>query len=411
MDALTLAMLKLAVLFAVIIIALKCKLKLFMAIGIAAVLCALLYQIPLAVSGQLLMKTVTSWDTIQVLLILYCITFLQRMLERRSQLKLAQQDLDHIFHNRRINATVAPMLIGLLPSAAAAIICGEIVNEAVGDSLDIDEKATVTSYFRHIPESFLPTYSAIIIMCDLSGVPIGSFFLGMLPLVAVLYTLGYFFYIRKVPRTVEGDPGAAVDDRTKGQYFLQLVKHLWTLIVIVTLIMVFNFSVLQATGAVILVAWFTYRFKPQDLGPLMISAFEKVMITNTFLVYVFKNFLTYTGVVNQLPEFLGRFPVPPFVIFALIFFFGALVAGSRAIITICTPIAFATIPTGGWQLMVLLHSFSYAAMQVSPTHVCLTVVADHFRSSLGGMVKKTAPIIVPYAFIVMAYYLLTSTIF
>ena len=58
-------------------------------------------------------------DSLSVLISLYFITYLQQMLEARSQIKLAQQDLNGLFHNRRINAACAPLFIGLLPSAAA----------------------------------------------------------------------------------------------------------------------------------------------------------------------------------------------------------------------------------------------------------------------------------------------------
>lgn len=65
---------------------------------------------------------------------------LQRLLEDRNQLKMAQINLYRIFNNRRINATIAPILIGLLPSAAVVTICGDIVTEASRNSLNEDEK-------------------------------------------------------------------------------------------------------------------------------------------------------------------------------------------------------------------------------------------------------------------------------
>ena len=57
-----------------------------------------------------------------------------------------------------------------------------------------EDKTFVASYFRHIPESFLPTYSSIILACQLTGVQMGAFVLGMVPMVACLMLLGYLFY-------------------------------------------------------------------------------------------------------------------------------------------------------------------------------------------------------------------------
>ena len=42
-------------------------------------------------------------------------------------------------------------------------------------------------------------------MSQLSGGSVGPFVLGMLPLIVVLFVLGWVFYIRKVPKET-GDP-------------------------------------------------------------------------------------------------------------------------------------------------------------------------------------------------------------
>ena len=53
--------------------------------------------------------------------------------------KQAQQELNGIFHNRRVNAGGAPVFIGLLPSAAAMILCADIVKDATDGYLDAKE--------------------------------------------------------------------------------------------------------------------------------------------------------------------------------------------------------------------------------------------------------------------------------
>lgn len=393
--------LKLLAAFGIIIIALKCKLKLFQAILISIVATAVMWGIGPVLCLRIIWSAVSSWDTISVLVILYSITFLQRMLERRSELKLAQRDLNGIFNNRRVNATLAPIFIGLLPSAAAAIICGDIVSEAVGDDLTTDEKAFVTTYFRHIPESFLPTYSSVVIMSSLCGVPVMSFVLGMLPLVVVMYILGYIFYVRKVNRETGEEPSG-----NKWKSALSLAKHLWTLIAIIALIMGFNVPVVAAIAVITIIAYPIYRFRLSDLSGILKNAFEPVMMLNTFLIMIFKELITYTGVIALIPETFSGLPIPMFLIFALIFFFGSIVSGSTAIIAICTTMAFAAIPGSGMPLMVLLMSFTYAAMQISPTHVCLSVVAEYYHTTLGGIVKKTIPVICIFCLIAIGYYLL-----
>ena len=390
---------KLIVVMAVIIAALRLHLKLWQAMMCCIGATIFLYGIDLKTTVELLYKGCTTWDNLSLLLMLYLITFLQRMLEKRSQLRLAQQDLNGIFNNRRINVTIAPVFIGLLPSAAAAVICGAIVDESAEGDLSIEEKAFVTSYFRHIPESFLPTYSAIVLMSSLSGVPLSSFTVGMLPMVAAMFAAGWWFYVRKVGR--ETGMAATAD---KGRCAAALLRHLWTLIAIIGLILIFRMNAYLAVGIVTISAFFVYRFSVKELPGLAVWAFEPMLIFNSLLVLIFKDFLLHTGVIEQLPGFFAQFPIPAYLIFSIIFFVGTLICGSQAIVAFCTTMAFTAIPNGGMPLMVLLHTSAYLAMQITPVHVCLTVIVNHFHCSLGGLIKKTIPVVCILWPVLILYY-------
>ena len=109
---------------------------------------------------------------------------------------------------------------------------------------------------------------------------------------------------------------------------------------------------------------------------------------------MFKDILTYTGVIGRLPEQFATFPVPVVVIFAFIFFFGTLIAGATAMTALTLPLAFAAMPTGGVALLIFLMSLSYISMQISPTHICLAIVTERFDTSMYDLVKSTLPILV-----------------
>ena len=155
--------LKLCVIFAVIIIVLRMKKPLSFAMGIGCVCLIPLYGINLLEAGKITFDTVTSWKTLQLLLNIYLITFLQRMMDKRHHIDLAQKSLCGLFNNRRVNASAAPIFIGLLPSPGAIFIAGSMVESSVEDYLTRDEKTFVASYFRHISEAFMPTYTGIIL--------------------------------------------------------------------------------------------------------------------------------------------------------------------------------------------------------------------------------------------------------
>lgn len=394
---------KLLAVFAVIVLVLKLKKPLFVSIIAGTIAAALLFSMSIDTFFSTLFKAATSWNTVSILLVFYLITFLQRMLEKRGSLNLAQQSLDRLFHNRRITASLAPFFLGLLPSASVVLICGEIVQRSVGEHLSTEEKAFITSHYRHIPESFLPTFSSVIIAINLTqgAVTIGSFMLGMIPMVIVLAALGYIFYLRKIPKEA-----TTVSHDKKRNIYLDLGRGIWPIALIITLIIAFNIPVYIATAISILLFVFMGRFKISELKPFVKSAFERNLLVSTFVIMLFKDVLSATGVISTLPDLFSRLPLPQFLIFALIFFFGTVISGSQAIAIIGIPLVFLSIPNAGLPMFILLMGMAFAANQITPTHVCLPITAEYFHISFGALVKKSIPVVTAFCAQLVGYYFL-----
>ena len=389
---------KLIVIFTGLVFFIKLKKPLYISILVGAVISIILYRIPLITSFQLAFKSCASRDTISLVLAFYTITYVQRMMEKRGHLLLAEKSLDNIFNSRRINAMIAPFVIGLLPSAGAVLIAAPIVQNASGDYLTREEQTFVTSYYRHISEAFLPTYSSILLALDLSGVDMTKFVVGMLPMVAILFILGYVFYVRKIPKST-----GISQSRDKKDDIINLIISLWPIAVTITIILTLKIPVYMAVIPVIIVSAILNKFSIDELIPMIKTAFETKLIVSTVMIMIFKELLTFTGVIGRLPEYFEKLPIHPTIIFSLIFVIGTLVAGSQAIIALALPLAFATIPNGGLALMILLMCMTYIAMQVSPTHICLAIVTEAFDVSFIELVKKTFPIFIIFTAITAVY--------
>ena len=390
----------LGLVFLTIIVLLTLRRPLYQAILGGLAVTAVLFRFPPSLIFRMTADVCTHWSSLQVLVSLYCITFLQRMLEARSLIKQAGTDLDRLFHNRRVNVIGFCLFIGLLPSAAAMILCGDIVKGATEGYLQPEEQAFVTSWVRHIPESTLPTYSSVILMTALSGVSLGSFIPFMLVPVLVLGVFGYFPYLTRVP----ADPGTEKSDDRKRD-LLNLLSHLWPLLLILVLILAFRLPIVPAIAASVAATAVVYRFRPEELLPMFRSAFEKKLLLNTFLVLVLKEFIAATGVLEELPGALEALAVPPYLVFALLFFIGGVISGSSGIIAMGTPLAIAVMGNSV-PLVVLLMCMCHASAQISPTHVCLVVASEYYHIPLGKLIRKTIPRAVMFAALMVVYYLL-----
>jgi integral membrane protein (TIGR00529 family) len=346
-------------------------------------------------------KAVISPICVTTVLAFYFITFLQRMLEKRKKLARAEDALNGIFNNRRINASLGPILVGLLPAAAVVTIAGAMVDSAAEDSLDAEEKTFVATYYRHVAECFLPTYPGILIAAELAGVGLSPFLIGMLPVVLLIVFLGFVFYLRKIPKETGNPPSSS---RSKDVFIL--FQSLWQLLIIVLLVIVFQLPVYLTVLLIVIPSIFIDRFKWPELKEMLFSAFEAKLIISTIVIMIFKDLIIASGVISILPEIFSKLPLPSFLIYMMIIFFGSLISGQQAINVVVLPMAFAAGSGEGIPLFILLMTCGYGAMQLSPTHICLAIIAEYFKTSMGSLIKKTIPVIFTLLVLVSLYYLL-----
>ena len=396
--------LKLVLVFCVIIAVMWKKKPMWLAVIAASLTTILLYGLSPATALHAIIKGATAKATIETLVVFYSITFLQRMMEKRKNLSNAQVAMNGLFNNNRVNASVVPFLLGMLPAASTVLICGPIVRESVKDSdLSVPEQACITSYFRHISEAFVPTYTSIFIALGITEgrVSAGAFILAMLPMVAALFAVGWLFYLRRVPK----DTGM-VPDQPKRYYWMLLAQSIWAIALTIFLILAFNLPVWGAVWICILINVFVNHFNGRELVPFIRTAFETKLLLSTLLIMIFKEILTETGVITALPEFFSALPIPTFLVFVLLFLFGTIVAGTQAIIVLCMPMAMEVITAGhtGLALFTLLMCIGYVAMQISPTHICLILCSEDYKVSLGSMIRKTIPMVAVFTLIAIAYY-------
>ena len=388
----------LALVFAVIVGILAMRRPLYLAIGGGLLAMILLYRFSPSVVLEQFAAVFRSWDSMQVLLSLYLITWLQRLLERRQIIMKGQQALNGLFHNRRINAGGAPVFIGLLPSAAAMTLCADIVKESTDGYLNPREQAFITSWMRHLPECMLPTNPAVLLMVGFSGIPVSRFMLGMLVPALTLGLLAYFPYLRRLKK--EPDSPAS---ENQGRELVNMLRYFWPLLLIITLIMGFNVQVVPAALLVLLAMVLICGFKPAELWSTAKSAFEGKVILSTFLLLLLKEFIGCTRVMEQLPALLSGLPIPTYMVFVLLFFLGGIVSGSSGIIALGMPLV-SSVMGSGLPVVILLMCISHGANQLSPVHICLEISASYYKVSMGELIRKSILPVLIFCLLMLGYY-------
>lgn len=403
----TMDILYLSIVFLVIVIIIWFKKPLYLAMTGGIIATIVLFRIHPADAAMILGRQAIAWDTIDVLLSFYLIMFLQLMLEKKGRLANAKDSFNCLLRNRRTNTMVSPAVMGLLPSAAVMTICADMVDKTCDTYMDAKNKTFISCYYRHIPEMFLPTFPAVLLGLTLSGQNAGLFVISMIPMVAAACFVVYLPYLRKIPKEM---PALDHEIDKKAEIF-NLVKNLWTLMAVLLIIILFNLPICITAPLIIAVNYLTDHFTLKELPDLVFRSAEPILLGNMFLIMLFKGILSYTGVMVLLPSFIGQFPISLTMSFGLLFFVGTVISGSQAIIALCMPMAFLAIPTGGIPLLVMLMSVAWAAMQISPTHVCSFVAADFFHTTLGDIVMRALLPVIIFSIIAYVYGLLLGVIF
>ena len=395
---------KLTLIFILIIGFVLIRRPLRQAILASALATVLLFRIPAKTAALLCLHSIYEKDTVILIVNFLFVTFLQRTMENRQLLERAELALQRLSGNRRVVCIVAPVIIGFLPSAGAVNICGAIVDDVTGEDLSVPEKAFVTSYYRHISESFSPTYNSVLLALSLTGISTGSFVMCMMPLVLIMLALGYVFYMRKLP---PGFPENHEQYYAREEY-KQLLYCFWPLAACIITVITFNVSIIVVLPCVILISIIVYRLSCKEILRFAVSSFETRIIFNTITLMMFKNLISYTGVMENIPSLFEKTSLPLFVAFGALMLMGTIISGANAMIVLMIPLAFSSVPGAGTSLLVFLMALSYIAMQISPTHICLAVITEYFHISWADLVARTLPVALSFIVIVHIYYLILT---
>lgn len=400
-------LLKLFALFAVMMVVLVAlKKPLWLGASVAIILSFFVYRISPPDALKLIGGAVTSRSTVEILAVIYLVNFLQVMMQKKGAIAQAESAMMRLFNNRRSIIIFAPIFMGLLPAPNAVVLSAPIVDTTAGNDLSVGDKTFLTSYLRHIPESALPFYPGVLLALSVTKLPAGMFLLGILPLALLSILFCYLTKVRKVPR----DTGLPAS-KDKGQDLLQMLLALWPIIALTVVVLLGGFSTAVSTAAACAALFIIYRFPMKELWPIIKKAFHPSIMVGMLLIMIFKDIIASIGIINTLSSTFAGLPIPLFLVYALITFIGSMTGLGNAVIAVLFPIAFSTIPGAGIPLLVLLMSFSHCAAQIAPTHICLEIAVNYFKSDFRTIIAKTLPVTLFYCVTATLYYLLLTLIF
>lgn len=381
---------KLLIIFIVILGLLSLRVKLDLAMLAASILLVFFFTIPISQATLTMLRSISAWDTISMVLIVWLVMILETLMSQRGALQKLLDRFNQLFHNKRLNIVAMPMIIGFLPSAGGALFSAPIVEKAAhGEGLSPERMTIINIYYRHVMEVFFPTYASLMMAASISELPLAHLSTTLLP-IAVFVILVGLVLVRGVKRASYVPNSAQPSFWSR---FLSLLVAMWPFLAMLLLITVIQIPVVLGMTITLMLYIFIERIRITTLPKTIWKATKWRLLTMVIAVLIFKDMLLISNAVANLPDILARLPLPAIFIFSILAFFIALLVGMPMPATaIVLPLLMASGITLSLGVVGFIHLSGYVGAQLTPTHMCVSITNEYFHGDIRRVLLQSLPL-------------------
>lgn len=322
---------------------------------------------------------------------LYLVVCLEIELRKSGALAGMVQALYRMFASPKFTLAIMPAFLGLLPSIGGARFSAPIVEEASkGVEITAEQKAGINFWFRHIFEFSSPLVPGLILACGIAGIKIGDLILHLGWLTIVAFIVGWIFLIR--PLKVKSLKKVEEDANEIHKHNVDFILSLTPVIANVILMVGFDFNAAVSMFIVVvsMIPILMLMNRAVSIKDIFIGALDWKLFANVLSILLFIQILDTTGLLAQIVSAFENSSLPIPVIIAIISFLVGMLTGlSQGHVAIVMPIV-AALSMGDLTLAGIAMVFGVAGQMITPTHVCLTITVDYFKSDF---FKTLAPVI------------------
>jgi integral membrane protein (TIGR00529 family) len=374
---------KISVVFAVILILLRKKFNIGIAMIVAGSLLFLLYLMPLALILKTVKHAVSSGATIKLILALSFIRAFEKILREHDVLAGMMGAVKAVFRNRKLVAVSMPLLIGLIPSVGGAYFSAPMVAETtMGINMSPEEKGFINYWFRHPWEYVLPLYPGILLASAVSGIELHRLITVNLSYALLIVITGFVFAMRGIKGSLQtGGPPAL-------KSFLSFVP----ILAVLTLVVAFHLELYYALLAVVTTLLLFYRYSFKSALAAFKHGFSMDIIILILGVMFFKEAMETSGAVKNLSLFFMKEGIPAApVLFMLPFITGLLTGITIGFVGSTFPLIVSIAGTPSASAVSFAFAAGFLGVLLSPLHICLILTREYFKADLWGIYKLMIP--------------------
>jgi len=376
-------LLKISFVFVLIVLLLRKKINVGLAMLIAASALLILYRLPLASIFGTAKSALLSDITIKLLLALSFIRMFEMILRQNNVLAEMMTAAKSIFRKRKLVAISMPMLIGLMPSIGGAYFSAPMVEETTRDTgMSREEKSFVNYWFRHPWEYILPLYPGILLASAISGIELHTLIAVNLAYALIMLISGFVFSLHGLKGDVQSEEGLPG-------------KKLWSfapIFAVLLLVVAFRVELHYALIAVTLFLLAFYKYNFRSIISALRHGFSPDVIYLIIGVMFFKEVLENSGAVSNLSLFFLQEGIPAYpILFLLPFITGMLTGITVGFVGSTFPLIISIAGNASTGAISFAFAAGFLGVLLSPVHICLVLTREYFKADLWGIYKLMLP--------------------
>lgn len=374
-------------------------------IGVTLVSCAIVMSvltIDLPDVVWVFAETTRDSTTISLVTVTFGIGLLGLLYKETGTLNSLSRSVGELLKNPKLVVSTLPAILGLLPVPGGALMSAPLV-ESAAEKLGLDNarKTYVNVWFRHIIFPIYPMGQVLILTATLTNTQISSILISQIPVVAVMTLVGYLAVLRKATVSDSATRRTKLGENLKK--FLISFSPILAMILTVVLLRV-DVSVAAFIGIFLLIL----IAKPTK--QMLARTISNTAIYNVALAaygaMLLRSVVTASGISEALGQTIAATNVGEVVLLSAIpVVLGFLVGLPSGSVAISAPII-AGVIVFTQRSASLLYISAYLGYLAAPTHLCLALTTDYFKSSLSKVYRLLVPsVMVSFAAALLVYFL------
>jgi len=369
----------------------------YIAITLAAVIIGITSGKPLTVLFDVLIVTLSAYNTWNLVSAVALITVLGYALKETGLMVKFIEGLSKVLPGNILLATI-PALFGFLSMPGGALMSAPFIEpEANKLGLASEAKTYYNVWFRHLLYWVNPITSSTIMATTLSGFAITTWLRLQSPLFFVMTAIGFIASrgFIKTPKKKTGSGGLTMDAMKGGIPIIVTVAG--------TLV---GLPIWGSLLAGIFVAMILGRVKLEQGFMMFKNGVKWDLVLSIVSMLYLRDMIEITGSVTCLFDVVIASGVPILAIAIVVPLFIGAISGSPAMgVGIAFPILLPLFGAPNIHLTSIVFLGITCTYITSPLHLCLVLTNDYFKSDLNKVIKYLAPSSFALYIVGLAYHL------